>query len=121
MFHNINGDDNWSECFNAPNVDLPTGYYFGFSAATGDLAGLSIRLFVCLLAQSFWCVDNHDIISVKVYDIDSEDDGDNKDKKEVIMWSLLTHTLHFSMIRRLTGPLLCQKLLTLNLKDVSAL
>jgi len=28
--------------------------------------------------------DNHDIISVKVYDIDSEDDAtDEKDKKEV--------------------------------------
>lgn len=30
------------------------------------------------------CLDNHDIISVKVYDIDSEDDeGDDKEKKEV--------------------------------------
>lgn len=73
VFHNINGDENWSECFNAPNVDLPTGYYFGFSAATGDLA------------------DNHDIISVKVYDIDSEDDAsDDKDKKEDIDWSTIT-------------------------------
>ena len=47
VFHNINGDENWSECFNAPNVDLPTGYHFGFSAATGDLAGLFVCLFVC--------------------------------------------------------------------------
>ena len=46
MFHSINGDDNWSECFSAPNVDLPTGYYFGFTAATGDLAGLFVCLFV---------------------------------------------------------------------------
>lgn len=51
VFHNINGDDNWSECFNAPNVDLPTGYHFGFSAATGDLAGLSVRLLVLVLNQ----------------------------------------------------------------------
>jgi len=44
VFHNIEGDDNWAECFNAPNIDLPTGYYFGFSAATGDLAGLLVRV-----------------------------------------------------------------------------
>ena len=50
VFHNIEGDDNWSECFNAPNVDLPTGYYFGFTAATGDLAGLFLCLLVCLLS-----------------------------------------------------------------------
>ena len=49
VFHNIEGDDNWAECFNAPNIDLPTGYYFGFSAATGDLAGLSVCLCVHLL------------------------------------------------------------------------
>ena len=50
VFHNIEGDDNWSECFNAPNVDLPTGYYFGFTAATGDLAGMFFCLLVCLLS-----------------------------------------------------------------------
>ncbi|XP_065919379.1 vesicular integral-membrane protein VIP36-like [Dysidea avara] len=71
VFHNIEGDDNWAECFNAPNIDLPTGYYFGFSAATGDLA------------------DNHDIISVKVYDVDSEGD-ENDDGKEEIDWSTIT-------------------------------
>ena len=84
VFHNINGDDNWAECFNAPNVDLPTGYYFGFSAATGDLAGLSVHLLVLGVHNHHTCLDNHDIISVKVYDIDSEDDAADKEKKEVI-------------------------------------
>lgn len=35
-------------------------------------------------AAAFSCLDNHDIISVKVYDIDAEDDATNEDKKEVI-------------------------------------
>lgn len=29
----------WKECFSVDGVILPTGYYLGFSAATGDLAG----------------------------------------------------------------------------------
>jgi lectin, mannose-binding 2 len=44
----------WKECFSVDNVRLPTRYYLGFSAATGDLS------------------DNHDIISVKVYQLESE-------------------------------------------------
>jgi len=44
----------WKECFAADKIKLPTGYYFGFTAATGELS------------------DNHDIISVKVYQLDSE-------------------------------------------------
>ena len=38
---------------------MPTGYYFGFSAATGDLS------------------DNHDIISVKTYALDSDRKNEN--------------------------------------------
>lgn len=43
-------DDRWETCFSVPDVYLPQGYYFGLSAATGDLA------------------DNHDVISFKVGD-----------------------------------------------------
>lgn len=50
----IENKNAWKECFSVNNVRLPTRYYFGFSAATGDLS------------------DNHDIISVKVYALDSE-------------------------------------------------
>jgi mannose-binding lectin 2 len=55
----IDGLNTWKQCFTVSNVRLPTGYYFGASAATGDLS------------------DNHDIISMKLYDI-----GTNSDTKE---------------------------------------
>jgi mannose-binding lectin 2 len=48
---NIHGDSDWDHCFVVPDVDLPTGYFLGVSAATGDLA------------------DNHVVISVKTYDM----------------------------------------------------
>jgi len=41
----------WKPCFEVEGVHLPTGYFFGFSAATGDL------------------VDNHDIVGVKTYEL----------------------------------------------------
>eukprot|EP01134_Creolimax_fragrantissima_P004273 CFRG4273T1 len=43
----ILGRDEWQRCFSEPNVQIPTGYHIGFSAATGALH------------------DNHDIISVE--------------------------------------------------------
>ena len=45
----------WSECFSSSGIILPTGYYFGLTAATGDLT------------------DTHEIYSVRVYDLDSPD------------------------------------------------
>lgn len=42
----------WKTCFESPNVKLPTGYYFGASATTGDLS------------------DNHDIITFKFYELE---------------------------------------------------
>ena len=36
---NIHGESEWEPCFVVKDVDLPTGYYLGMSAATGDLAG----------------------------------------------------------------------------------
>lgn len=41
-------DQAWTDCFHLTNIHLPSGYYFGASASTGDLA------------------DNHDIVSIKV-------------------------------------------------------
>ena len=43
-------DDPWEECFIVRKVKIPKGYFFGITAATGDLA------------------DNHDVISFKVID-----------------------------------------------------
>ena len=45
----VAGKNEWAECFKVSGVQLPTGYYIGISAATGDLS------------------DNHDIISLKTY------------------------------------------------------
>ena len=36
---NMIGTNEWATCFVVNDVDLPTGYYFGVTAATGDLAG----------------------------------------------------------------------------------
>jgi mannose-binding lectin 2 len=33
-------EDEWIECFNIPNVTLPTVTYLGFSAHTGEVSGL---------------------------------------------------------------------------------
>jgi len=49
----IENKNQWKECFSVDNVKLPTRYFFGFSAATGDLS------------------DNHDIISAKTYQLES--------------------------------------------------
>lgn len=56
----------WKECFTSNNVKLPTNYYFGFSAATGELS------------------DNHDIVSVKVYQLDSERNKETFDAATII-------------------------------------
>lgn len=46
----------WKECFKVSGVKLPTGYYFGVSATTGDLS------------------DNHDILSIRLFQLDIPDD-----------------------------------------------
>ncbi|KAI5694119.1 hypothetical protein M8J75_010880 [Diaphorina citri] len=42
----------WKECFKVSGVKLPTGYYFGVSAATGDLS------------------DNHDVLGIRTYELE---------------------------------------------------
>lgn len=49
---NVDGTNVWTECFSIDRVYLPLGYFFGFTAATGELT------------------DNHDIISVHTYRLD---------------------------------------------------
>ncbi|CAF1680239.1 unnamed protein product, partial [Adineta ricciae] len=62
----IEGKNVWKECFTASDVHLPTHYYFGFSAATGDLS------------------DNHDIISVHTYQLDSDEKRHSEDRRSII-------------------------------------
>jgi len=57
----IDGSQTWQPCFEVEGVILPTGYFFGLSAATGDLS------------------DNHDIVSFKAYDLLPLDGGVNTD------------------------------------------
>ncbi|XP_046876789.1 vesicular integral-membrane protein VIP36 isoform X2 [Hypomesus transpacificus] len=47
----VDDKNEWKECIDIGGVRLPTGYYFGASAATGDLS------------------DHHDIISMKMYQL----------------------------------------------------
>ncbi|XKL59843.1 hypothetical protein PGB90_000859 [Kerria lacca] len=55
----------WSQCFSVSGIRLPTGYYFGISAATGDLS------------------DNHDVIGVHFYELDS-DVKDTEDRSKIL-------------------------------------
>lgn len=56
----IEGKNEWKNCVDISGVRLPTGYYFGATAATGDLS------------------DNHDIISMKVYQLMVEHSPDEE-------------------------------------------
>ncbi|XP_067879495.1 VIP36-like protein isoform X2 [Heterodontus francisci] len=63
---NIEGKNEWKDCIDIPGVKLPLGYYFGISSATGDLT------------------DNHDIISVKVYQLTVERMPEEEEDEEVL-------------------------------------
>jgi len=52
VYTDVENKQQWQLCFSVPAVRLPTGYFFGASAATGELS------------------DNHDIIAVKMYEIE---------------------------------------------------
>jgi mannose-binding lectin 2 len=62
----VEGRGTWTECFSIDNVRLPTNYYFGFTAATGELS------------------DNHDIISVHTYQLDSSEQRRMEDRNSII-------------------------------------
>ncbi|CAJ0968283.1 unnamed protein product [Ranitomeya imitator] len=56
----VEGKNEWKNCVDISGVRLPTGYYFGATAATGDLS------------------DNHDIISMKLYQLMVEHPPDDE-------------------------------------------
>lgn len=62
----LENKNEWKLCFETSNVKLPTGYYFGASATTGDLS------------------DNHDIISFKFYEIEPLTDVSAKCKQRLL-------------------------------------
>ncbi|KAL6445477.1 hypothetical protein ACFW04_000807 [Cataglyphis niger] len=57
----------WKQCFQVNEVKLPTGYYIGISATTGDLS------------------DNHDILSIRLFELDQPDDPkDQEDRSQIV-------------------------------------
>lgn len=57
----------WKECFTVRQIKLPTGYYIGISATTGDLS------------------DNHDILSIRFFELDLPDDPkDDEDRSQIV-------------------------------------
>lgn len=53
MSHDLDNKREWEQCLQVKDVILPTGYYFGATATTGDLS------------------DAHDIVSMKLYELES--------------------------------------------------
>ena len=60
--HDLNGQRAWDKCLEVKGVTLPTGYYFGVSATTGELS------------------DNHDLVSFKTYQLDASEDSLKEDR-----------------------------------------
>jgi len=56
--YDVEDDDKWQSCLDQYGVQLPTGYFIGFSGSTGDLS------------------DNHDILSVKFYELETIEPSD---------------------------------------------
>lgn len=65
----------WKECFQVKGVQLPTGYYIGATATTGDLS------------------DNHDIISIRLFELDMPDDVN---LSEILTFSVTYRFVFFS-------------------------
>jgi mannose-binding lectin 2 len=70
----IHGKETWTECFSIDKVELPTHYYLGFSAATGELS------------------DNHDIISVRTFQLDSAEPRALQDRKSIVPSAYFNNT-----------------------------
>ncbi|CAF3691818.1 unnamed protein product [Adineta steineri] len=60
------GTNTWTPCFTINKIHLPTNYYFGFTAATGQLS------------------DNHDIISVRTYRLDSNEQRQEENRNHIV-------------------------------------
>ncbi|XP_022076307.1 lectin, mannose-binding 2-like b isoform X1 [Acanthochromis polyacanthus] len=61
----VDGKQEWRDCADVTGLRLPTGYFLGASSATGDLS------------------DNHDIISMKLYQLTVERTPEEEEEEEV--------------------------------------
>lgn len=64
----ISGDRQWKHCARLRRLHLPRSGYFGLSASTGDLS------------------DNHDVLSLKVYELDTESPDENRPSVPVVSY-----------------------------------
>lgn len=62
----VDGKGEWKECFSVGGVELPTGLHIGLSAATGELS------------------DNHDIISIRTYELEVANADLNENRASII-------------------------------------
>ena len=65
MSHDLDNKRAWQQCLRVEGVKLPTGYFFGLTATTGDLS------------------DAHDVISVKAYQLDATEDQMKEDRTNI--------------------------------------
>uniref|UniRef100_A0A672YYK2 Lectin, mannose-binding 2-like b n=1 Tax=Sphaeramia orbicularis TaxID=375764 RepID=A0A672YYK2_9TELE len=63
----VEGKQEWKDCADITGLRLPLGYFFGASSATGDLS------------------DNHDIISMKLYQLSVERTTEEEEQEEVLL------------------------------------
>lgn len=54
IYTDVLGTGQWKECMSVDGVQLPTGYYFGITAATGDLSGSYILISVLTTKYTFF-------------------------------------------------------------------
>jgi len=64
--HDLANKRAWAPCVSIEGVKLPTGYYFGISATTGDLS------------------DNHDIVSIKTYELDTPASVSREERADIL-------------------------------------
>ncbi|XP_068616848.1 VIP36-like protein [Brachionichthys hirsutus] len=60
----VDGKQQWKDCADIAGLRLPLGYFWGASSATGDLS------------------DNHDIISMKLYQLTAEKMSEEEEEEE---------------------------------------
>ncbi|XP_068167126.1 VIP36-like protein isoform X2 [Antennarius striatus] len=66
----VDGKQDWKDCADITGLRLPLGYFLGASSATGDLS------------------DNHDIISMKLYQLSSQTMAEEEEEEELIIPSV---------------------------------
>ncbi|XP_040051907.2 VIP36-like protein isoform X3 [Gasterosteus aculeatus] len=62
----VDGKQEWVDCADITGLKLPSGYFFGASSATGDLS------------------DNHDLISMKLFQLTVERTPEEEDEEEEV-------------------------------------